>query len=605
MPRASPEAPASSIARNIKAARVEAPGAFGVSGSRQMHETNATRDVTHMMCKFNMGLRMPMEKLVFAVEDGDKTIELPWIRPTTWVKHHLEKYPFLLCGPGAQLEEQLGAFWTCYERVHPGHSVYMHGASRRQRTLPVLLHGDEGRYLKRSNYMICTLECSLGSCPHARAGCDCNTDLVLSLYEGLSDPSATDPDTSQAVRLALQQSANATGNCFLSKFLCFGVASQHYKKYPDLLGKAFELVAEDLAALCTDGVEVPHKGRYFGGFLGVKGDMKFHHQVGHLKRSYFNLGRRRDIPMCHLCMAGAPNVPFESLEDSPPWQSTFCMEPPWDESSVPSLAKIPYDVMCTPKVFALDPFHLWKVGLSRDLLGSGIIALARLGKFDFEAGCSVNLEDRLARAHSCFKMYCLASHKTPALHSFTRNNMMFPNMAAFAWANVKGSDSSLMTKWLLFFIIAQMGPVQVEHRKLVRAITQSLESAVVFWNIMHTHGLWLERKCAQRLQHHLSRMLRAYKRAAFESHALSMSGFGLKPKLHALHHVGEELRVQLRTGAPLVLSPMAYNCESNEDAVGKVCRLSRKLSARLVNQRVFERIMVKTKTLIRKKFPHR
>ena len=589
----------------MKAAKIEAPGAVGVAAARQMTESNATRDVQHLLGKFNMGLRLPMETLIFPTGEGDKTIEMPWIRPTSWVKHHVEKYPFLMCGGGgssAEFEEQLSAFWECYRHVHAGHSVYMYDSSRRRRTLPLLLHGDEGRYLKRSNYMICTLESCLGSQPHTGGNCVCSCEPLLEAYPGLKVPRDHDPDTRHAVSLALHQSTNARGNCFLSKFLCFGLASKEYKKYPDLLQKAFAIVSEDLTELCTQGVEVPGKGRFFGGFLGVKGDLKFHHQLGHLKRSYFNLGKRRDIPICHLCNAGAPNVSFEDLQDSPVWEASYCLEDPWDENSIPPLASIPYDVMCAPKVFALDPFHLWKVGLGRDLIGSGIVVLANLGKFDFEDGCTRNIDDRLTRAHTCFKLYCLASHKTPALHSFTTNNLMLPNMSAFAWANVKGSDSSLMTQWLLFFLTVQMRPVQPEHRTMVRALTQSLESARAFWKILHSHGLWLDVSCAQLLQHHLSRMLRAYKRAAFECHQLSIPGFGLKPKLHGLHHLSQDLRTQIRAGVPLVLNPMIYSCESNEDAVGKVCRLSRKVSARLVTRRVFDRVLVKTKTLVKKKF---
>ena len=73
--------------------------------------------------------------------------------------------------------------------------------------------------------------------------------------------------------------------------------------------------------------------------------------------------------------------------------------------------------------------------------------------------------------------------------------------------------------------------------------------------------------------------------------------FGTKPKFHGLHHVSQEMLHALRGGAEWILSPLAFSCESNEDMVGKVSRLARRVSARLVNKRVLDRLMFKSKAL--------
>ena len=49
-----------------------------------------------------------------------------------------------------------------------------------------------------------------------------------------------------------------------------------------------------------------------------------------------------------------------------------------------------------------------------------------------------------------------------------------------------------------------------------------------------------------------------------------------------------------------MMSPLVFNCESNEDLIGKIARLARRCDARLVNARVFDRLMFKTKALLRK-----
>ena len=235
---------------------------------------------------------------------------------------------------------------------------------------------------------------------------------------------------------------------YLSKLLCFGLAKQKYADEPGLLDYAFQQVAEDMTALFDDGVVVG-SNRWFGACLGVKGDLKFHHQVGHLRRSYHNLADKNNKPICHLCLAD--NGEFESNSANPTWLDSLHMKEPWQDDIVPALATIPYDCMARSAIFRLDLFHCFKVGQGRDLVGSIILVLCRLGKFDFSDDEARNIDVRLSRAHSCFKMFCQANGCIPALRSFTKYNMMCPDQSSFPWSNCKGSDTQLLCRWLQFF----------------------------------------------------------------------------------------------------------------------------------------------------------
>ena len=273
---------------------------------------------------------------------------------------------------------------------------------------------------------------------------------------------------------------------------------------------------------------------------------------------------------------------------------------PWDGEG-PALGRIPHDTRGGEASFKLDLFHCWKVGLGRDLTGSTIMYLALAGKFDdpLEPHEPRNVPARLERAHGSFRLWCLANHKTASCRSFTKYNMMAPDLVSFPWFNAKGSDNTLVTRWLLWFLRA-MPP---DPGQIYLAMQQCLNSATVFFDLLHTHPLWLEPACARRAQHHLSVMLRGYKYCAAESHRKGVFAFGLKPKLHSLHHVNKDLLRQLRRKLPLILNPMIFSCEANEDAVGRLSRLARKVSARTCNARVFDGVMYKTKALLRKKFP--
>ena len=593
--------PASSIAKNVAAAKLEGSRACGVASAGRMSSQNATRDVDRLLNRFGMAWKVPRDMFTFQAPDHKDVLEVPYIRPSCWVEFLLKRHPVLLCGVDGNIESQLEAFWRCFQHIQPGHSVFQ-DPSKLKCTLPLALHGDEGRYLKRSNYMICTVESLLGSTARASKPCTCCEDPVLSRYGDLEV--ALEPDLAAAVRIAEKQHTNTKGHSYLSRFLCFGMASKQYKDFPGILDRAFDLIARDFCDLCQVGVLLPGGRRFFGAFLGMKGDLKFHHQVGHLSRSYFNLGPRTLRGICHLCSAGMEGYEFESLDDEASWLQTMYEEPPWKDGP-PSLASIPFDPMCVGAMFKLDMFHLWKCGQGRDVCGSTLVVLARLGKFDFEENTPQNLEARLTRAHSCFRLWCEASGNTPALRSFTQNNVNCQDQSKYPWFNCKGSDCMLITRWLLFFLTVQLKIAPGDPTKLLKAMKQTLDSSVVFFQVLYNHKLWLRRACAQRLQHHLLRMLRGFKVCAAECIRIQVRGFGLKPKLLGLMHLVKDLQTQIRTGAPLVLSPLAFNCEMNEDAVGLISRLARRVSARTVNTRVFDRIMFKSKALVRKKFAKR
>lgn len=538
---------------------------------------------------------------VHQAEDGH-VIELPVILPSSWVHLLLSDYPWLLGGGhGRDLHEQLASFWALYEHVQPGHEIYKKDRSTLKHTLPLLVHGDEGRYLKKGNFMCCTIECIIGNDQDSKKktrACACVEDPVLSRYGDTGSGQPFDGAFAERVRLAASQQVNDSGNEFLSKFLVFGMSSLLYKKRKVVLTKAFEMVSDDLTSLHEVGVVVNGE-RYYAGTIGCKGDLKFHHQIGNLCRSYYNAGTKINHPICSLCLAGKDGLDFENVDDDPPWKDTMFLEKPWPQGCTPSLAQIPFQQGCPEAIWRLDLFHCWKCGLGRDLTGSSVIVLAQLRYFDAACDTQFNLPIRLERAHSSFRLWCLANGKSPALHSFSKQLLNFANEASFAWFNVKGSDNTLLTAWLLFFVKLSVATHGYRYHRFETALIETLESAVLVFEILHSHPLWLKRICAQRVQHHLAVMIRGYKVLAREAKNMEIVAYSFKPKVHALAHIRQDLQKQILNGAPMVLNPMAFSCESNESVIGHVSRLSRRVSSRTCSHRVFDRVTIKVKILIR------
>eukprot|EP00435_Cladocopium_sp_Y103_P006383 s1495_g2.t1 len=67
-------------------------------------------------------------------------------------------------------------------------------------------------------------------------------------------------------------------------------------------------------------------------------------------------------------------------------------------------------------------------------------------------------------------------------------------------------------------------------------------------------------------------LIRGYKRVAAHCLQHNFSGFRLKAKLHAIAHIGLEIREGLKTAAARLLNPVIWACELNEDHIGRVFR---------------------------------
>lgn len=534
---------------------------------------------------------------VHTKEDGG-IITLPIHLPSSWLKVLLADHVFLLAGGvDKNLGDQLEAFWTCYRSYQGGHAAFQKSKEELRATIPILVHGDEGRHVKKSNWMVCTIETVLGldvDKKLRKGPCLCHLDGALSRFGDTGAGQLGDENFSRATALAGEQHVNDAGQEFLSKYLCFSMSSLQYKKDRTLLTKAFQKIADDLTSLYNEGIQVQGQ-RYYCATLGVKGDLKFHHQIGNLSRSYYNTGTRQDIPMCSLCMAGHPAVTFEDVTDDAVWLSTMYTQKPWLHA--PALATIPFEPGCEEGIFRLDLFHVWKCGLGRDLTGSTLILMCQLGYLDFEPGDACNLPARLNRAHSLFRLWAQASHRSPALHSFSKQLLNYKNEQSFAWFNVKGSDTTLLTHWLLFQM-KTWSRTASRHPRFESAVVETLESAKTVFEVLHSHPLWMTRTCGQRVQYHLTVMVRGYKVLAQEAMNLGVVGFGLKPKLHACDHIVKDMRRQLLSNACKIFNPLAFSCEANESVVGHVSRIARRVNTRTCSVRVMERVRIKVKSLI-------
>ena len=545
--------------------------------------------------------------------EGNSTIHVPTLTVTDTIKQMLTKFPWVLFGGfglGAAAQETCQEWWEAYERIEPDHPVFVHHRSRLNRVIAITLHGDKGTGPKKQAATVIDWEPVLGldTANYKRKAmcltCSCCEDVAGAMNKKRRIDDAHDliddlPDLIEdddEPELYLRHNGNY--HSFATRFLYTCYPRKTADKAPRLLDSLSDKIGDELHRLfyhgvCIDGVV------YYVAVVGQKADAEWHVQSGHLNRSYQNCGTANETMVCSECLVGARDTPFEDIaNERPVWLQTVDSDEnvdPWVvECGLTS--KIPF---CTnPKnkkrFFKRDLFHVFKFGFGRDAVGSGIVMLCNLGYFNDPASSNA-LPVKLSRASSAFHLYNFGTKKNASLREFTQALFHMPRVDSYPAPSFKGADTMLIARWLRWYCNLALNDPRVnnDHVSLLRGLHDFAEAAVEFFRLLHGHGLWLKRACAKKA-YKLSRVvLTSYNDLALDAYHKGMTCFPLRPKAHAFHHFSVDIKKQLDdVRCKHVLNPLIFNCEMNEDFVGRICRLARKVSPRLTSRRVIDRYLV-------------
>ena len=310
--------------------------------------------------------------------------------------------------------------------------------------------------------------------------------------------------------------------------------------------------------------------------------------------------------MCHECMAGTHQRPFEDGSEFPSWAPTRYTVRPFP--MVPIFCHIPFetsfqnqDPPCE-RFFRRDIFHNTKMGVFRDFIASCILLLCKL-KYFHEAGGGNDRETLLQRAYHHFAYFCRTTHRSAALRSFTSTFFNAKSWSCFPWINCKGSDTSLLLAWVHTLTAGCINdPLRQDHLTVLRRMNLAAENARIFTKISYSHGLWLHKHCARKTFGAMHRFVQHYNACAFLCmHQFGYTGFALKSKFHMVCHSKLEILELLeRDDVEWIPNLQFFGCEGNEDMVGKLSRLTRRVNARLASQRALELYLIKSKAVYRR-----
>lgn len=555
---------------------------------------NAERDMHPIFIKHGLELSVKVSLLNFGF------IWIHVVRMSSWFAYALEHKPsVLLAGfPTASRAamDTLRSFWESYRFEEPDHEIYKIHSNRLDRCIPYFMFSDDGRGLKKSKLLVISFETPFGretashwnefqrGAKKPKKSCGASNNM-----NGTNGPET--------------QSDNGRLNSFLTRFLYGVVPSGSYTDnvYTGLLHD----IAKDCNKLFMEGVEVGSQ-RWFGVCLGAKGDAPAQHKSGFFTRSFYH-DSDDGGPICPHCLAGTDGYPYSDTSKQAAWRQTVWASRPW---ATPSPLAIIATEACRPEVFYKgDPFHTFKLGLGRYFLASAIICLGQWKYFTTdEEGHSV--PSFFAAAYKDFRFFAKKELRRGSINirAFTREKFHFTDHDTFPMGGWKASDTILLLKWMLVFLekganpdehVPREGrgplyhPIEPWQKWFLQAIHDAATAAVKSFNMIHCGRLWLTRVESRALIDDIQLFCAAYSALARRSYEQKLCRFPIQPVLHAWQHNAVRMESVLARGSPFVLNPYAHMNDRNEDFLGHVSRISRRVSGRTTSQRTLQRSLIR------------
>ena len=567
--------------------------------------SSASRAVYRLINRLKLKWDVPISEVLFETDVGMDLV-IPYIKPTDALTYIVRNCPEIVLGGFTSWTEGsslLRGYWEVYKNQHPAHRVFEQFGDSLERCIPYLMYGDEGRGRRRENTSVFMLDFPFG----VKTSCTAQTkkrshDCSCCPRESSLKRFCGEDHTTVPIGNACYALHNYKEHSFLTRFVLFVLPCSTYKAFPTLIPFLLDLVCKDLKNLFFEGMPVEH-GLIRPVCVGLKADIKYHGLVGNFSRWYTRMGRVRDAGNCHECLAGQTGMPTEDISEAPSWQESIFSQRPW--LSEPVLTQLPFDASQPEKLHRRDCFHTLKMGIFRHLAAS-VLALCLLWGYldqdDAPEGNSIPI--RIQRGHGHFRLWCATFAKSPALRSFSKALMSWPNLYTSPWFNVKGSDVMLILRWLDDFVgQLLLSPQEPSHVPVMTVMRMALKAARDTYDILVSHRLLLERHCAVQLYEHMCTMLNGYAWMARWSLDNNFTLFAMVYKIHAWKHEALEMFMALKNKkAQYFLSPAIHSCEINEDVIGRISRLSRLVDSRSMQRRCLQLFLVKCRFLHKRAF---
>ena len=386
---------------------------------------------------------------------------------------------------------------------------------------------------------------------------------------------------------------NLKGHSFTTRFLVGVLQKAIYKTDPNTFQVFLLHMMQNFRSLYYDGICLGGTTLRFV-VLGMKGDLPFLAKAGNLNRTFMNIRKAprtaKSKPLtgcCWMCAAGTDAVPFEEFTTAPKWLATSGRQNalPWHCMPL-FFDDVPHVVHDKGAFFKLDVLHIYHLGIGRDFVGSALtMALTTF----YETSVEVALKEM----NQELKQFLKASGKQVHFKTITRDVLGFTSEGVYPaghWS--KAMDTPVLMEFTSWII--QQRPNKLNESRDLQIICSACEAMSDLMRALLKAGLWLNSNEAGMCSDCGLHFLACYSKLANLSYQRSSCRFNLVPKLHCFHHICMDLRSQART-SNFALNPLSQCTFQDEDFVGRVARISRRVSPRLQSLRTIQRYLVATR----------
>ena len=533
----------------------------GISKWASINLKNSERDVQKTMQNQGTKLDVPITTITSA------GVDIPWISPQNWLKFLLKNGLWHRLAGLDYEEKHLSPmvwthFWEKFRTIHPHFSLFDHDYDL-SKVAAFFIHGDEGRTLKRHAIMITTLQSALGF--------------------GFGEKRLKVP-----FPYAYKLLVNYAGHTMTTRFITSAVPKKYYETHPEVFHGVMEQLAICLRDLADQGVVCPLTGeRYRICVIGCKGDLPYLQKCGNLVRA-FNTGVKRGKEakkpkgVCHLCLGGTDDkYPVEEIQTkTPAWLETVAVRLPWNNTPA-FIRHMHCDLEDQATFYITDLWHNYHLGVGKAFVSS-VVQLC----LNFVP--APNLDAKWVWLTHHYRNFCRSVSLQPHITKLTGYTFSYGDKTGAMGTWSKGALTTNFCKWIAV-LLAELSGDRDGHLQECLVATKGMNA---LFSCLFNSPLLLssnEGFYVANLGFHFLDIYGKLARVCFDARKPFL--FPLYTKLHMLHHAWIQIW-QDCSNHGFAFNPLWTACQQDEDAIGRVSRISRRVSIRATMIRTMERYLV-------------
>ena len=393
---------------------------------------------------------------------------------------------------------------------------------------------------------------------------------------------------SQTMGRPASAGVNLRGHSFTTRFLMGVQQKGVYKDNPSAFEIFLDTLMEDFGKLYYQGLELDGVRIRFA-VLGMKGDLPFLAKAGNLQRTFLHIRKApkgaNSKPLtgcCWLCAAGTDEIPFKELTRHPQWLKTAgrSNNPPWNRIP-PFFQHIPHVQVDKPSFLKLDLLHIYHLGIGRDYAGSSL-TLA-LGLYE------TSIPEALDAMNAELKTFLQQTRKQVHFKVLTRDLLGYTSEKVYPtghWS--KAMDTPVLMDFIRWLLLQHHEALEASRK--FKIVSAGCEALSVLMHMMLAAGLWMDPQAALRCGQAGLRFLECYGKLMELRFRDSLCRFNA----HCFHHLCINL-IESGSSHTASLNPLSQCTFQDEDFIGRVSRLSRRVSPRLQCLRTIQRYLTATR----------